>query len=106
MTTDKGQIQLGFGLHKHDRLPPDNGFLVIMIQNADALQILPKYFAHQEVICDHFYFYLLFVFNQSLNLPNAGQGSIEFRHNYIYCPSPRYFNLRRRGFCLQPPQPN
>jgi hypothetical protein len=54
-----------------------------MIQNTDALHILPKNLADQEIVCHQFEFYLFFVGDQRLDLANARETGIKLRHNQI-----------------------
>jgi hypothetical protein len=54
-----------------------------MIQNTDALHILPKNLADQEIVCHQFEFYLFFIGDQRLDLANARETGIKVRHNQI-----------------------
>ncbi len=54
-----------------------------MIQNTDALWILPKNLADQEIVRHQFEFYLFLIGDQRLDLANARETGIKLRHNQI-----------------------
>jgi hypothetical protein len=59
--------------HKDDRTAPDHGGLVVVVQKTNALWILPTHFSSEQIACNQFEFYLIPLFNQVLDLANAGQ---------------------------------
>jgi hypothetical protein len=59
--------------HKDNRTAPDHGGLVVVVQKTNTLWILPTHFSSEQIACDQFEFYLIPIFDQVLDLANAGQ---------------------------------
>ncbi len=69
-----GQLLERLRFQKHDRRSPDDGGLVVVVQNADALGILPPHFSSEQIARDQFHFDFIAVLDEGLDLANAGQG--------------------------------
>ena len=73
----------GFGLEINKRLTPNEGRLIVLIDQTDAALVLPENLAHEQIVADQFQLNFLFLLDKILNLTHAGQTSIEFRHSLI-----------------------
>ncbi len=45
-------LGIGLGFHEDDRSAPDDGGLVVVIQDANADWVLPAHFPGEKVACD------------------------------------------------------
>jgi hypothetical protein len=74
-------LSSAFGFEIDNGLSPDRNLNVVLVKKTNTMGILPENFTHQQIIVDEFELYLLFIFDVGLNFANAGQSSLEFRHN-------------------------